>query len=179
MVGELPDAPSAKKLPIAIPLSTKLKVKNLYLFQDAPHERIAKETGLTVKAVGDVIHREGWPKIRRERERKLTEKSDARGEQADLVIVEAIGSQAEEIALSGLERARDAVKRKGKDAAKNFQSWTGGIRNLVSAIKTIRARDGSMPDSEPRNLNLFFVGLPGAAPMPEPKPVTEISATKV
>lgn len=169
-VAEMPV--EAKRSPAApIPLSVRLKAKNLYLYRDATHQQIAKETGLTVGASEMLAHREGWVKLKRDRQKELESKSDTRAEKADLVIVEAIGSQAEEIALSGLERARDAVKRKGKDAAKNFQSWTGGIRNLVSAIKTIRARDGSGTD-QPQSIafNLFFTGRADAVKA-EPKTV--------
>lgn len=165
MVAELPVAEKRVKKTSPLPIATKLKAKNLYLYQDASHQRIAKETGLSVDASESLAVREGWVEQRRARAKKLEEKSDARSEQADLAIVEAIGSQAEEIALSGLDRARDAVKRKGKDAAKNFQSWTGGIRNLVSAIKTIRAHDGgSLGNSESPTLNFFFVRASDQAP---------------
>jgi len=164
----------------SIPLAARLKAKNLYVYRDATHQQIAKETGLTVGASEMLAHREGWPKLKREREKAIESRSDARAEEGNLAIVEAVAGQAEEIVLSGLDRARDAVKRKGKDAAKNFQSWTGGIRNLVSAIKTIRAKDGSLPDSGPTSFNLFFVGVaaPSAA-QAEPKSVEPIEVKQV
>lgn len=182
MVAEVEPVSATKKKErnfAPLPIATKLKAKNMYLFQDATHEQIAKETGLTRDASENLAYREGWVKIRRERASILEKKADARAEQADLAIVEAIGSQAEEIALSGLERARDAVKRKGKDAAKNFQSWTGGIRNLVSAIKTIRARDGASVEQGPVNFNLFFVGQPMGQGQGEPKQVVDVTAKTV
>lgn len=150
-------------------LVTKLKVKNLYLYQDASHKEIAKRTGLTESAVGNLIHRERWSQLKKEAARQLEDTHDARAQEAQQSIVEAIGSQAEEITLSGLERAREAVKRKGKDAARDFQSWTGGVRNLVQSIKAIRPGGAAIGgDGSVTNFNLFFAPVSPQA-QSEPK----------
>lgn len=152
---------------IQAPIELALKVKNLYLYQERGHADIAAQCGLTVKQVSNLIYREGWSKLKEERRRKIEESHDERATQSQLAVVEAIASQAEEIALSGLNRAREAVGQSGPDAAKNFQSWTGGIKNLVGAMKLVRGGSAAGMESGP-TMNLFFMA-PGKAGPADPK----------
>lgn len=161
-----------------IPLATRLKVKNLYLVRELKYELISKETGLTPKQIGNLIHREGWCDFKKERDRILEKAHDERASIAQTVIVEAIASQGEELALSGIDRAREAVKSRGKDAAKNFQSWTAAIKNIVGAVKTVRGSDIDANERGNVTANLFFLQMPAEQKPSEPKSVTQENEAK-
>lgn len=163
-----------------LPLALKLRVKNLYIIGGKSHHEIAADTGMTPGAIATLCSRNGWTGEKRKREAQMVKKSDARIESQMSEAVEAISSEAQEIALSGLERARDAVKRKGKDAAKNFQSWTGGVRNLVQVIRAIE-NPGS-GDAQPSGpaINFFFApAAPAAASEPKRVEAVEVEARPV
>lgn len=135
---------------------TRTKVKNLYFFQEASHERIAIETGLTISAVGGLINREGWAKEKRAREQRLRKAHDARSFGVDAELVEAIAAQSEELALSGIAQARKEVESGGDFAARNFQSWSGGVKNFVQVAKALREPSNALPSEGPTNFNFFF-----------------------
>lgn len=155
-------------------LALKLKVKNLYLIQHASHAEIAKQTKLTLPAVAGLIHREGWPALKKKQAEFAEISSDTHMSETAAQVVAAVTDQCTEIALSGLNRCRDAVSAKGKDAAKNFQSWTGGVRNLVSAIKTLQAQGPG--EAGGNTMNVFLIRAGDALPEKpaEPKQVTDI-----
>jgi predicted transcriptional regulator len=155
---------------IYIPMAVRWQIRSLYVFKGEQPIKIAKQVGLTAAQVSDYISNHGLAKERKANERKITAAHDARASESQLIAAEAIASQAEEIALSGLDRARDAVKRKGKDSAKNFQSWTGGIKNLVGAMKLVRGQvDPAAGGST--TLNLFFCGLPAEKEEKQVEPI--------
>jgi hypothetical protein len=104
-------------------------------------------------------------------------------------VSEAIATESEEIAMSGLKRSRESAESREKDAAKDFQAWTGGARNLVNIARACRgldARNGN-GDAAASITNIFAVGSlsfgakPDAAPAhahaSEPRNVTPQNAT--
>lgn len=138
----------------------KIKIRNLYLTQQLPHQAIAQQIGKTVGQVERYVSKSGLVKVKRERERKHLVRADERMENRLDEVSEVLASEAEEIALSGLTRARSAVEATHKDAPKDYQAWTAGIRNLITARNLARGRDNSNTLGEGeagRSVNLFFL----------------------
>lgn len=127
---------------LAIPLLTRMQVKNLYLSLSLSHRDIALQTGLSEKSVGQLISRDGLPKLKAERLSKLSQAVDARVEKQLSEAEASIADTAEELALRGLNKVREAVQRSDRDAARDFQAYTGGVKNLVGVAKLIRSIDG-------------------------------------
>lgn len=128
-----------------IPLLTKLKARNLYLIQNASHKEIAEQTGLTKHACEQLAYREGWVEVRREKTKRMVEKHDARMANAASEVLDSVVGGCEELAVSGLNRVRESLDDKSDFAARNFQSWTGGVKNLVSIMREIRAPSETTP----------------------------------
>lgn len=147
-----------KKGDSGFPLLTKLKARNLYLVQGATHEVIAKETGMTIRQSESLAARQGWTKARKAKERSLVATQDARAEGQISEALDAIASVSEQHAVQGLNRVAKALESKGKFAARDFQSWTGGVRNLVQTAKMCRETgDGANGVAGGANLNVFIL----------------------
>lgn len=149
-----------RKRPIrgpAIPLHTRLKVRNLYLGTNLTHAEISEKTGLPEKSVGHLISRDGLPKHKRRREAKLLANTDARTDATLEAFNEQLAQEAEEISLGALQRAREEVEAPGEFGARNFQSWTGGINNLVKASRAVRGLDSKQAQDQGATVNLFIV----------------------
>lgn len=144
------------------PMLTRLKARNLYLIQGVSHETIAKATGLTVRQSETLASREGWAKLRKDRKQRLLASQDAHDATNSNEAIEAIGALSEQLAVRGLERVGESVERKGKFAARDFQSWSGGVRNLVGVIRDIRRPTADFV-SDRAHVNLFFFGAPNVA----------------
>ena len=169
--------PGSKPLPL--PLGIKLKARNLYLVQSLPYAEIAHQTGLSVQSLSSLAHREGWTKQRRARAAQITNRADARANRELDSINDAIASECEEIALQGLTRAKEESVSKGKFAARNFQSWTGGVSNLVKVQRAARGLDSRETGAQGNgnSLQLFFLNAqPAQIAARTEKPVTEICA---
>lgn len=139
-----------------IPIATKVRAKNLYVNQGLSAAETALACGLNEKQVWNLAHEYGWTAIRKQARLKLKEGIDSREEQLAFEAGEAIASDCTAITLSALERAKDTVESKSPFAAKNFQAWTAGVRNLVSVAAI--ARQGQKVISSPSSptVNLFF-----------------------
>ncbi len=159
-----------------IPVLTKRKARNLYLFEDASHERIAAECGITVYASQKLASSHGWVSERRQREANLIKKQDARMSGIDDEIIEAIASVSEQHTIRALQKTGEALERTDRDAAKDAQAYSATAKNLVGIARAVRDPGSSLEGSAPREFNLFF--LTPAAPS-EPKQVTEVEAVKV
>lgn len=161
------------------PLLVRLKARNLYLMQGMSHEVIAKATGLTVRQSETLASREGWAKLRKGRKLRLLASQDARASAQITEALEAIADVSEQHAVQGLDRVGQALESKGKFAARDFQSWTGGVRNLVQTAKICR-EVGAGDGSAGAQINVFVGAFPRAGDAArEAKQVTEVSATPV
>lgn len=160
-----------------IPVLTKRKARNLYLFEDASHERIAAECGLTLGSARTLVSREGWTKERRERMRSLVKKQDARMSGIDSEMIEAIASHSEQYALRALQKTGEALERTDPAAAKDAQAYSSTVKNLATVAKAMRETGPANPgEGASLTLNMFFAG---AASKGDVKQVTEISATPI
>lgn len=151
-----------KSVTIVAPFLTtleKLKIRNLYLTQQLTHEEIGRQVGKSVAQVSRYVSRVGLPEIRKKREALLIARADEKNVAISEDVSEAIAGECEEIALESLVRAKNEVKSTHKDAAKNFQAWTAGIRNLTTARNLARGKaEVNTMDGESRSVNLFFLG---------------------
>lgn len=148
-----------------IPIGTKLKARNLYLIHGLPHAEIAAQTGLSLQSIRNLAFNEGWTKAKAKRTEAMIRRADARMEAKVEEINEAIASECEEIALNGLKRAKEESESRGEFAARNFQSWTGGVSNLVKVQRLTRGLDGEQQQGATNvSLSLFCVQASPAAP---------------
>ena len=140
-----------------IPVLTRIKVRNLYLSQSLTHREIAVQVGLEERAVGKLISADGLPALKAKRTAKLVNSSDARTEKQLTEVEHTLADEAEEIALAGLGKARDAVQRSDRDAARDFQAYTGGVKNLVGVAKLIRSIDGVNTQEHGIGVSVFML----------------------
>lgn len=164
-----------------IPVLTKLKARNLYLSSGLSHDAISLQTGLSHPQVAKLISREGWAKLKKSRESRLAKIAQEKQEVVDTEVVETIASEAQEIMLGGLDRAKGSLSATHEFAAKDFQSWTSGVKNLAGVITAIRGDDqGKTNVSESRgSINLFFIrpSVEQASAKAEPKRVSPASSS--
>src|ERR1035441_5440744 len=158
---------------VSLDILTRTKLRNLYLVRGLTYSEIAKECGVSVSVVTGFIARSKLREVKKEYLAKSIADHDARTRTSLSEISEAIATQSEEIALSGLERAGKAVVSRDPTAAKDFQSWTGGVRNLAQVARLARA-DAPIEASGSISISLFNVR--GEAPVTEPKQVQPIEA---
>ncbi len=143
-----------------IPITVRLKARSLYVLKGLPAEQVAEACGLETSQVHYLSNYYGWSKARREMSAQLSKGVDTKELSLATETGEAIATECEEIALSGLEKARSALSDTSKDAAKNFQAWTAGVRNLATArnlVRSIGGADTGNGKADTRSVNLFFV----------------------
>lgn len=139
-----------------IPLLLRLKARSLYLVQGLSHQEIANQTGLTKEASEKLASREGWTAAKSRLKQQLLRKHDTRmSEQLDSVM-ESIVSVSEQHAMRGLERVGNALERDDDFAARDFQSYTSGVKNLVGVIRDIR-QPAATAVSSSTNVQVFVV----------------------
>lgn len=167
-----------KKGDSAFPLLTRLKARNLYVIQGATHETIAQQTGMTTRQSEALASRSGWTKIRRAKEASLVATQDARAHDQITEAMEAIASVSEQHAMQALQHnVPAALERNDKEAARDFQAYTGGVRNLVQTAKICRETSEQGAAEGERNLAVFVlrIGDQVTAKEPaEPKRVTQV-----
>lgn len=157
----------------SVPLLAKLKVKNLKVVQCLSDKEIARQTGLTLGQVRGIVDRNRWTNDKREKTRKIMDGHAARMEAQVAEIVEAVASESEEIALAGLQRAREATTSASEYAAKDFQSWTGGVRNLVNVARQARGLDTER-SAQGTTLNVFVGRFETVSDKPAEKPAIDV-----
>lgn len=163
----------------AVSILTKVKARNLYLNERLPYAAISEQTGLTTKTLQCLASREGWTAVRRQQEKRMIESSDARANAMRSDVVEAIAAASEQHAIRGLQKVGESLERSDEFAAKDFQSYTAGVKNLATLAKTLREPAANMDGAQTLNLNLFFVPAVVPTSQAEPKQVTEVSAKTV
>jgi hypothetical protein len=158
--------PTVRKSAGRIPLPVKLKARSLYLIHGLPLAEIAQQTGLTSQSVKNLAFNEGWSKTRLKAKEALVKRADARMNEEIDEVSDAIATESEEIAMSGLVRARESTQDRGEFAAKDFQAWTGGARNLVNISRACRGQDAKKADGagESASVSFFVIRVEDAEP---------------
>lgn len=162
-----------------IPVYTRAKARNLYFQQCLPYKLIAQATGLTVPCLQQLAHREGWTALRREKKQRMMVESAARGEVMIEEVNKAIADRSEQYALRTLDRVEGALERDDEFAARDAQSYTGALRNLVNVARDIRRPAGEQQQTG-NTLNMFVLRVGAEATPAQPKleqQVTEVAAT--
>jgi hypothetical protein len=142
---------------LRIPVLARVKARNMYLVQGLDYKSISESTGLDIRCLYNLAKREGWTERRKEQRLKLETTTDARIKAFEDQVSEAIAQETVDVTLSGVGRAREAVESRGEFAARDFQSWTGGIRNLVQVAKLLREPSANMDGSVQAQLNVFIL----------------------
>lgn len=179
MVAEV-EAPAARTAN-SLPIRTRIAVRTMYLVQGMlPKEIEAAGIGVTAQQVSNLANREGWSRSRREVGKKIEQTVSARVDEAAKAVSEALAVESEELCFKALEVTRAGLAAGGLNGAKQAQAGSATLKNLHSVAQAIRKPAESSQDSAPREMNLFFVGVPmtGSA-QAEPKQVTEIEAKSV
>lgn len=158
-----------RQVPVSILL--RMKARNLYLALGLSYDEIASQTGLPISTVGYLVHKEGWAKLRRERNIAYVKKSDTRIDSLESEAMDTIASECTEIALSGVAKTRRAVERNDENSARDFQACANGVKTMVNVVQAIRAPKTELQADAGRTLNLFFCATPAAKPS-EPTNVT-------
>lgn len=144
-----------------ISILAKVKARNLYLNQGLSIAATAKEVCLAESTVRKWVERDGWRTERQASYSRLVAKTDAQAEGVQKVMAEAIASEAEENALSAMRNVRESLTRSDEFAAKDFQAYTAGVKNLASTARMLRDPAGASPGEGTTNFNLFFMQTPG------------------
>lgn len=158
-----------------MPVLLKLKVRNLYLIQGLTYKQISADTGLTVECIEKLACRNGWTKLRREAINRAISKQDSHIAELQDETIAAIASASEQHALSGLERVGEVLAEGGQFAARDFQAYTGGVRNLVSVMRDLRTP--LEQKTAGTTLNMFIMRAGDVAPLAAPAP--EVNVTPV
>lgn len=136
------------------PASVKARAKALYLVKGWPARDIADELKIPVGAIHDWSSRCGWTKARAAKLLQLDGKLENALPGSD-EFMENVATESEEIALAGFERARGAVQSESEFAAKDFASWTSGVKNLVGMYRTAKGLDASQASPQ-ITFNAFY-----------------------
>ncbi len=155
-------------LATTIPMPLRMRVRSLFVVQGLkPAQISAKVKILTAKQVSDLANREGWITQRDAIEMQVSQEALAHTRKEVEKVVEAVGHLAEEGAVLGLERARDAATKRGKFASKDFANFAAGSRSLVAIARQARGlEDRNAANAGPSgvNVNLFFMDAPTGSP---------------
>jgi len=158
-----------------IGMAKRAMVQRLYLTSFLSAQQIAKEVkGLTANQVSTLCHREGWTEQRRTNLAKNAASISQRASDSLAKIYSAVAVESEELIFSGLNRARESVKSKGKFSARDFQSWSGGIRNFADISRKCRGIDraDTIGAGSNGNVNLSLFVMPESGIRPMPRDVT-------
>jgi len=157
-----------------IPMETRARVQSLYLTRFLSSQQIAKETKLTPNQVSQLCHREGWTIIRQQKLMKSAQSASTRADASLAKIYNAVAIESEELIFSGMNRARESVKKRGKFSARDFQSWSGGIRNFADISRKCRGIDraDTIGAGSNGNVNLSLFVMPESGIRPMPRDVT-------
>jgi hypothetical protein len=158
MVADIakPIVPKLRQRRFILDLLTKSQIRNAYLYGNSSQPEIADRVSAPLGVVRAYITRAKLPAEKRRRETKAIQVADARASAELTSNVIAIVDQAEELQLNGLRRAAISVESKDPSAPKDFQAWTGGVRNLAQVARLARA-DAPIEASGSISISLFNV----------------------
>jgi len=153
------------------------KCKALYVVKGLNPKDVAERTGVTLDALGNWTTRYGWSAEKRARQARLEKNSVARAESQDVAFLESMATQAEELAEDGMQLAREHVQSGSEFAARNFQSATQGVKNVVDVYFKARGLDGKGNAGSVVNIGSVYVNQ---APIQrEVKPVVDLGTVQL
>lgn len=172
-INQQQDSLSSRRFPAEI----KARAKTLYLVKSLQPTDIAAKLGIPVRCVYNFVKRGGWAQLRRDKLGEINNKiNNATALMPDMdEFMVSVAAESEDIALAGFERARQAVQSDSEFAAKDFASWTSGVKSLVGMYRTAKGLDAAA--NAPQTLAFASFYLPPAPAAP--KPVDPVDAADV
>lgn len=162
-----------------VPLLIRMKARNLYLTGGLGWVEIGERCGWDPKALATIASREGWTAEKKRRKSLLLQKSDARMAAQASEVCEAIASEAEENALAAMTNVRESLTRSDEFAAKDFQAYTAGVKNLASTARMLREPLSAQAGEGTQITANFFFAPPPPAESQAPKNVHPIEVKQV
>jgi transposase len=152
--------------------ATIAKCKALYVVKGLGRKEICERLGISGDALSNWTTRYNWTAERRARMTRLEKSADSRANDENAAFLESMATQAEELAEDGMQLAREHVTSSSEFAARNFQSTTQAVKNLVDVYFRARGIDSKTTGSATVNVQALFVS---SAPIArEEKQVVEL-----
>lgn len=160
-----------------IDLATRSQARNLYAVRMLGGEEVAKRTGLSVRQIQSLAHREGWTELRRklkDRELRLSQER----EEADVKeMVEAVAIKNKVLTLGTLDEAIDELANGGEFKAKNLQALSVAAKNFNGMWREAKALD-AVETGQASQINVMFVGaLPKSGSGPATRSEVNVTPT--
>lgn len=152
------------------------KAKALYIVKGLGPSEICKALDIPSDTMRNWTTRGQWVAERKARLARLEKNALARATDENAAFLESMASQAEDLAESGMEMARKHVASADDYAARNFQSATQGVKNVVDVYFKARGIDGKTTGS---TLNIGSVYVNNVPLERELKPVVDLGKVQL
>lgn len=148
------------------------QAKALYVVKGLMPNEICSKLKVPTDTLSNWIARYHWVKERKARLTRLENTFLARANDENAAFLESMATQAEELAEDGMQLAREHVTSSSEFAARNFQSASQGVKNMVDVYFRARGIDAKNTGSATINVQALFVS---SAPIArEEKTVVEL-----
>lgn len=137
--------------------ATIAKAKALYIVKGLGPTEICAQISVPGETLSNWIARGKWVSERKARQQRLERNAIARATDENAAFLESMSTQAEELAEDGMQMAREYVQSSGEFAARNFQSATQGVKNVVDVYFRARGIDGKNTGNMTLNVGSIFV----------------------
>jgi len=157
--------------------ATIAKAKALYIVKGLGPTEICARTDVPGETLSNWIARGKWVSERKARQLRLERNAVARASDENAAFLESMATQAEELAEDGMQLAREHVQSGSEFAARNFQSATQGVKNVVDVYFKARGLDGKGNAGSVVNIGSVYVNQ---APIQrEVKPVVDLGTVQL
>jgi hypothetical protein len=153
-----PKKPNGRGHAPEIDLATRSQARNLYAVRRLGGEEVAKRTGLSVRQIQSLAHREGWTDLRRKLKERELRLSQEREEQDVKEMVAAVAIKNKVLTLGTLDEAIDELAHGGEFKAKNLQALSVAAKNFNGMWREAKALDQLDAQANGSTLNVMFVG---------------------
>jgi hypothetical protein len=133
------------------------KCKALYVVKGLSPKDVVQRTGVSLEALGNWTQRYGWTAEKRARLTRLEKNAVTRAEDSNAGFLESMGTQAEEIAEDAMQMSREYAVARDPFAAKNLQSATQSVKNMVDVYFKARGLDGKNGGNSVVNIGSVYV----------------------
>ena len=147
-----------------IPIGVRLRAQNLYINRGFTPKQISEVVGLTSQQIASLAVRGGWTKTRNDRTRSITQRVESRTQAGVDAVAETIGAECDEYALGSLKRIGESLERTDPNAARDFQAYSVGLKNVVAVARTVRGLDTAQAAAPSVNIAFFMGQLQPAEP---------------
>jgi len=152
------------------------KCKALYVVKGLNPKDVSERTGVSCDALANWTSRYGWTAEKRARLSRLEKTAVTRAEDANAGFLESMGTQAEEIAEDAMQMSREYANARDPFAAKNLQSSTQSVKNMVDVFFKARGLDGKATGS---TVNIGSVYVNNAPLQRDAKPVVDLGTVEL